>query len=70
MRAALSQDHFLPLFPFLDQEIEVTGIVRQDRHGANIITVMDFGQLGEETGFRFDDDWDPDFGGEEGETPY
>jgi hypothetical protein len=59
------------LLDSLDQEIEVTGIVRQDRHGANIITVMDFETLGEEEdGSRFDDDWKPDFEDENGETPY
>lgn len=58
------------MFDFLDQEIEVTGIVRQDRHGENIITVMDFEQLDEEDDFGLDDDWNRDFGGEEGETPY
>lgn len=59
------------LFDFLDQEIEVTGIVRQDRHGTNIITVMDFERLDEEDDFRSDDDdGNPDFGGEEEESPY
>ena len=58
------------LFDFLDQEIEVTGVVRQDRHGTNIITATDFEQLEEDDDFQFDDDdWNPDLGGEEEENP-
>ena len=56
------------LFDFLDQEIEVTGMVKQDRHGSNIITVTNFEQLEEDDDFQFDDDdWNPDLGGEEEE---
>jgi len=67
----LSNAYGKEMFDFLDHEVEVTGIVRQNRHGVKIITVMDFQQIEEEDDFRFDDeDWDTDFGGDEGETPY
>jgi hypothetical protein len=58
------------LFDSLDQEIEVTGVIRQDRHGTNIITVTDFEQLEEEDDFQFDDDWNTDLGGDEEEDSY
>jgi hypothetical protein len=58
------------MFDFLEQEIEVTGVVKQDPGGANIITITDFEQLYEEDDFPFDDDSESNLIDENDEMPY
>jgi hypothetical protein len=52
------------MFDFLDQEIEVTGVVKKGKNGVKIINVTDFEELDEEDIFRYYD-WKSDFDEEE-----
>ena len=61
------------LLEFLDKEVEVTGIVHEDRYGMKRITVSDYEVLSEEDDEderEDDDDWDYDFGNIEDQPPY
>ena len=61
------------LLNFLDKEVEVTGMVRQNRHGTKIITVSDYEVLDEsddEDDYQDRDRGDIDFGNGEDELSF